>query len=95
MKTLPSTTTFSWLIFVACSTLTWLIYFFMTSFGRYYEVLPILGALTLGIGVWVLQENGWTHRAMSIVALGLLLGQWWFLEFGIASVLWTVHDFAP
>lgn len=67
----------------------------MTSLERYYEILSLLGMMTLGAGMWVLKEQGWTHRAILMVVIGLLLGQWWFLEYGAASVLWTIHGFAP
>lgn len=45
--------------------------------------------------MWVLKEQGWTHRAILMVVIGLILGQWWFLEYGAASVLWTIYGFAP
>ena len=95
MKTLVPGKILSWVIFAAGSTLTWIIYTFMTGFGQYYELLSILGVLTFGFGIWVLQANAWTRRAIIIVVIGLLLGQWWFLEFSGVNVLWTIHGFAP
>lgn len=67
----------------------------MTSHDQHYEILSILGMLTLGVGIWVLKEHGWTRSAVLIVLFGLLLGQWWFLEYGVVSVLWTIRGFAP
>lgn len=95
MKQLAARKALSWLIFMAPSALTWLVYIFMTSFGQYYEILSILGVLTLGAGIWVLNEHGWTRGAIITVFLGLLFSQWWFVEYGLASVLWTIHGFAP
>lgn len=67
----------------------------MTSVGPYYEILSIFGVLSLGAGIWVSKEYGWTRGVSIAVFVGLLFGQWWFVEYGLASVLWTIHGFAP
>ena len=95
MKSLTPRKVLSWLIFAVGSALTWYMYIFMTSLGQYYEFLSILGVLTLGSGIWVLKEHDWTRSSIISVLLGLLLGQWWFLESGLAIVLWTIQGFAP
>ena len=67
----------------------------MTSQDQYYEILSALGALTFGFAIWVLREHGWSRRTVVIILFGLLLGQWWFLEYGLASALWTIRGFSP
>lgn len=95
MKTLTSPKVLSWSLFSAGTALTWFVYIFMTGLGQYYEVLSVLGVFTLGVGIWILKEHGWARSAIITVLFGLLLGQWWFLEYGLASVLWAIRGFAP
>ena len=95
MKTLTLRKTLPGFIFAAGCVLTWSVYVFMTTLGHYYEILTILGALTLGVGIWVLNEFSWTRRAITAVLIGLLISQWWFLEYGLANVLWAIRGFAP
>lgn len=84
-----------WSIFLVGTVLTSLVYFHMTHRGEYYEILSALGLLTLGSGIWVVKEHDWALNAIMVVSLGLLFGQWWFLEYGLASLLWAIHGFAP
>lgn len=95
MKTPIPQKVLSWSLFAIGTAVTWVVYMFMTSLGQYYEILSLLGVSTLGSGIWILKEHGWARSAIVTVLLGLLLGQWWFLEYSLASVLWTIHGFAP
>ena len=87
--------TLVWVAFMVASLLTAIVYATLWSEKWYWVILSILGISSVVLAVMMLQRSGFMYWAVASVALGLLIGQWWFLEFMAAQILWSVRGFAP
>jgi hypothetical protein len=61
----------------------------------YWLILAGLGVLAVICGVYVLKQTAFKLWAVIGVALGLLVGQWWFLFSAMTLLLWRWRGFAP
>lgn len=84
-----------WIAFWLSVILTWLAYLYAWMVGPYYVLLSALGIISLCLGLWVLKESRFAWHSTVLVVLGLLIGQWWLIEFLVAQVLWGSRGFAP
>ena len=64
----------------------------VSGYHLYLSLLAIVSAL---LALWTLIANRSTWRAIMLVTLGLVIGQWWLIQFVIAQLLWGVRGFAP
>ncbi len=87
--------TLVWGAFTVASLLTAIVYATLWSEKWYWVILSILGISSVVLAVMVLKRSGFIYWAVAGVALGLLIGQWWFVEFMAAQILWSVRGFAP
>lgn len=60
-----------------------------------YNVTLTFGAIGLCLGLAVLIMSGWTRRSKLAVALGILIGQYVFIEIFMIMVLFYIWGFAP
>lgn len=82
-------------MFVVAASLTWLAYSQAWMIGPYYLLLSALGFLSVGLGIWVVLMHGLDWRSVLLVVVGLLIGQWWFIEIVIVQGIWSITGFAP
>jgi len=47
----------------------------------------------LGLSILTIKEH--RRRSMALVALGLIVGQWWLVTWAAVYVLWSINGFAP
>lgn len=84
-----------WVVFLLSAIVTWLVYLYAWTVGPYYLLLSVLGITSLCLGLWVLKQSRFVWHSTVLVVLGLIIGQWWLLEFLVVQVLWGNRGFAP
>jgi hypothetical protein len=84
-----------WVLFWTTSALTvvvtkhaWMLHF-------YEEMLIALGLISMVLALIILATSGWRASSLWLLCAGLLVGQWWFIEFATMQVIWTFRGFAP
>jgi hypothetical protein len=70
----------TWGAFVLLNILTVLVYEFGWASDGYQYYLAILGTLTTIAAGWILFKAGLNWLSVLVIFIGLLIGQWWFLE---------------
>jgi len=61
----------------------------------YYAFLAALMMLSVVFAVRLLRQTGLKAVPIAVVAIGFLLGQWWFVEALILRGFWSINGFAP
>lgn len=84
-----------WALFACASVLTWVAYKTLWAAEWYLAWLSLLGVLNAGLAIGVLKQTGLKFLPMTGVIVGLLLGQWWLVQFVILQIFWRVGGFAP
>jgi hypothetical protein len=83
------------LLFGTLSVLTFYVYVSAWHMSMYWILLSSLAALSGVLGTIVLMRARFSWSACLGVGLGLLVGQWWVVEFALAQILWHLRGFAP
>lgn len=86
--------TFLWSVFAVASFGTILLYSYGWSLSSYYLWLSALGVLSCVLGYVVWAASDAKPRAAVFIAIGLLLGQWWFWEKILHQLLFRLSGFA-
>ena len=84
-----------WAFFIGTSLLTSIAYWTLWATSWYWTLLSILGVLSGILAAKILLLTGLKHRPIIGVAMGLLLGQWWFVVTLITQIFWSIGGFAP
>jgi prepilin signal peptidase PulO-like enzyme (type II secretory pathway) len=84
-----------WLPFVAASTLTLLVYLTLWPMKWYWVVLSALAFLCVFLAATILVRKGVTRASVLGIVIGLLIGQWWLVEYLVSQLLWRFRGFAP
>lgn len=84
-----------WGGFVCASLLTVWTYKTFWAAERYYLFLSLLGILSCFFAITVLKKTGPKWGAVAGVTIGLLVGQWWFVENLILRAFWRFGGVAP
>ncbi len=84
-----------WVPFVISSLLTLPVYATLWALGWYWVLLSLLGALSGILAARIFAHTGLRRSSVIGVALGLLVGQWWLIEFIATQILWYIRGFAP
>ena len=84
-----------WGAFTVASLLAALVYVTCWSMKIYWVILSILGIASVVLAILVLKRSEFKIWAVAGVAIGLLIGQWWFMEFIATQILWSMKGFAP
>jgi hypothetical protein len=54
-----------------------------------------LGIISLVCGLSILVTTERTRRSVSLVIVGLIVGQWWLIKMLVVFTIWSVNGFAP
>jgi hypothetical protein len=84
-----------WASFACASLLTWIAYTTLWATEWYQAWLSLLCVLNVCLATWVLRRTGVNLLSMTGVIAGLLLGQWWLVQFVILQFFWRAGGFAP
>ena len=85
----------SWLAFGVATVVTGFVASRLWMLPSYELLLSLLAIVSAGLGVWVLRTSNFSYRSVLLVALGLVIGQWWLTEKLILLIGWSVVGFAP
>lgn len=69
-----------WVAFWSSAVLTGSITSRLWMWASYELVLSLLAIISVSLGIWVLMMNRFSWRSVLLVALGLVIGQWWLTE---------------
>lgn len=64
----------------------------LTSFEL---ILIALAIICICFGIWILIATQFAWRAVILVTIGIIIGQWWLIKMLTAWFLWTISGFAP
>lgn len=84
-----------WAAFVLASGLTALAQESLVGSNLYYAFLAALMMLSVVLAARLLRQTTLKAVPITVVAIGLLLGQWWFVEALTLRAFWSVNGFAP
>ena len=84
---------FFWMTFWIASAITLAVTFQLWMLPSYKFVLSVLATTCFGLGLWLLKKSRFSWLSVSAVTVGLLAGQWWFVERAILIVGWSVGGF--
>jgi uncharacterized membrane protein YqgA involved in biofilm formation len=84
-----------WVPFVITSLLTVFVYTTLWAIRQYWVLLSLFGFLSAIFAVRILVHTGLRPWPIVWVVLGLVIGQWWLIEFGAAMLFWSIGGFAP
>lgn len=86
---------FLWAPFAISSLLTTIVYVTLWTLGWYWVLLSLLGILSGVFAARIFVHIGSRRSSVIGVSFGLLVGQWWFIEFMATQMLWRIGGFAP
>jgi len=84
-----------WVPFVATSLLTFIVYRTAWATSFYWPVLCCLGIAAVALSIGLLRQTRLRLWPLVGVACGLLIGQWWFVQFVVLFAFWKLRGFAP
>ena len=61
----------------------------------YRELLMALAIIHMLVAARIVSQSGRHAASSGLVALGLLIGQWWLVEALLVQALWSLGGFAP
>lgn len=79
--------------FAILSLSTLLVYELAWATDGYQLYLGMLGALSVIAAAWVLFNTGLNWSSSLVILIGLLAGQWWFLEGLLIRFSWLINGF--
>lgn len=83
----------TWGPFILLTLLTMLVYEFAWASDDYQRYLAVTGVLCVVAAAWVIYSTGFNWRSALFVLIGLLAGQWWFLESLLMQASWLFKGF--
>lgn len=81
--------------FAFASVFTGLAYATLWATEGYWLYLSLLGALSAVFATMILRQTGLKLLPTLLVAVGLLVGQWWLVQILILRLSWNFSGFAP
>jgi hypothetical protein len=84
-----------WVAFFGASLLTVVVYRFLWSTAAYYLILSLLGVTSCLVAFLIMRKTGSKVWPIAAVTVGLLIGQWWFVENVVLRTFWHFGGFAP
>lgn len=84
-----------WVAFWLIAVLTWIVYSSLWMKGWYYLALSMLGIISLFLAIGILITKGRTYRSITLIVLGLVIGQWWIIETLAMIAFGKIKGFAP
>ena len=87
--------TLRWGAFWLVNLVTFVSYRAFWMFERYGTVLKLLGVIAVALAVSIVMVTKCRPRTLLALAVGLALGQWWWLESVAMYAYGKVNGFAP
>lgn len=87
---------FLWAAFVILTIATILTDQFFWMYGWYFLLLKALGVGSVMISFLILRQE--TRRniiSITAIIIGIVVGQWWFLELVVVRSIWYLNGMAP
>jgi len=84
-----------WLAFWAVAAMTAIVDRCGRMLDAWQAILNLLGLLQMILAASLVRTKGWGASVLAHVVLGLLLGQWWFVESTFMQVVWRLSGFGP
>ena len=85
----------AYVLFVVVAVATYLVYFFLSKMPHHIDALLGLAFINALIGLWIIRVSDHRQRALIMVAMGLLIAQWWLLLLTSTFLIWHFFGFAP
>lgn len=82
-----------WGLFTATALLSQLVFQFGWTSTQYEVYLAMSGVLSLAAALWLLLKLKRRWTSYLLVFLGLVVGQWWFVEGVLAQAIWSIFGF--
>lgn len=84
-----------WGAFWLSAILTWVIYSGGWMMASYHVALSVLAIISACLAFWILKTNPFAWSSVALIVLGLVVGQWWLVEWLIVKILWSIRGFVP
>ena len=84
-----------WILFGISNMITWIAYQTLWMTDRYHLTLTILALCATSVAFLVAVKSRFRFRSLSFLILGLLIGQWWWVQSFLMKTIWTLNGFAP
>jgi hypothetical protein len=84
-----------WAPFVLTTLLAFVVGETASSTSWYYQVLLLLGALNLALGILIVWRTNGRLSAAALVFIGLIIGQFQLVEMAVVLLGWSIVGFAP
>ena len=84
-----------WLLFGMSSLITWIAYRTLWMTDQYWLILTILSFCSISAAIVVAIESKFQLRSLALLLLGLLIGQWWWVQKFLMQAYWSLNGFAP
>lgn len=84
-----------WAPFVLTTLLAFVVGETASSTSLYYQVLMLLGALNLALGISIVWRTNGRLSAAALVFIGLIIGQLQLVEMAVVLLGWSIVGFAP
>ena len=82
-------------LFGATTLLTVWVYGNAWHIDGYFRLLSALAVLSGILAIVVVGTTGLRWKTVLAVALGLLIGQWWLIQFVVTQLMWGLAGFSP
>ena len=79
---------YMWAVFTLVAVLSMFARSRLWMLSYYYPMLLALAGVAVGVGILLVRTSNNRWRTVSLVVLGLLVGQWWFTEQAILTLGW-------
>ena len=90
---------FLWFGFWVTGLLTWIVYACWPDFFVYLLIYPVLAAVQVMLGLWLLKKARFARRKVILVVMGIIVGQLWVILCGVGLLCWYfdiyIGIFAP
>ena len=82
-----------WVAFWFSSATTLAVTFQLWMMPWYKPALSVLAAICVSLGLLLLKKSGFSWVSIVAFTVGLLVGQWWFVEMAMLIVGWSIGGF--
>jgi uncharacterized membrane protein YqgA involved in biofilm formation len=86
-----------WVLFSLVSALTLALdrLFYIPLQNMRLPVLLVLGVIDIALGAAVVLQSQRRNVPIMFVIIGIVAGNWWFVEWCIVGLIWKLRGFAP
>ena len=84
-----------WLLFGMSNLITWIAYRKLWMTDQYWLILTILSFCSMSAAIVVAIKSKFQLGSLTLLLLGLLIGQWWWVQKFFMQAYWTLNGFAP